>query len=120
MMENNSAELSFRGKAIPEIMLRPSYQLADDNQVINKVSSMTQEQRAQLKIDAVHYDDYRLSEVKLSTGDIIPVETAIALVDNSLIDGYSTGTTAYGGKTLRSKPATSKEAKTRMRDLPRF
>ena len=81
---------------------------------------MTQEQRAQLKIDAVHYDDYRLSEVKLSTGDIIPVETAIALVDNSLINGYSTGTTAYGGKTLRSKPATSKEAKTRMRDLPRF
>ena len=38
MMENNSAELSFRGKAIPEIMLRPSYQLADDNLVWHKNS----------------------------------------------------------------------------------
>lgn len=119
-MENNSKELSFRGIAIPEIVAKPSYQLSDNKQVIDKVMKMTREQRDALKIDAVHYDGYRVSEVKLSTGDIIPVETAIALVDNSLINGYSTGTTSYGGKTLRAKPATSKDAKTRMRDLPKF
>ena len=81
---------------------------------------MSKEQRAELKIDAVHYDNHKIAEVKLSTGDIIPVETAIALVDNYLIDGYSTGATFYGGKTLRAKPLTSNQARTRMRDLPKF
>ena len=119
-MENKETSLSFRGIAIPEIISKPSYQLADSKQVIDKVSKMTKEQKSELRIDAVHYDDHKLAEVKLSTGDIIPVETAIALVDNNLIDGYSTGATFYGGKTLRSKPLTSSEAKTRMRDLPKF
>lgn len=119
-MENKETGLSFRGIAIPEIASKPSYQLADSKQVIDKVSKMTKEQKAELKIDAVHYDSHKLAEVRLSTGDVIPVETAIALVENNLIDGYSTGATFYGGKTLRSKPSTSSEAKTRMRDLPKF
>lgn len=117
-MENQ--QTSFRGNAIPEIKVDKGYKLSDDKQVIEKFTKMSEEQRNAVSIDAVHYADSAIAEVKLSTGDVIPVETAIALTDNHLISGYSTGNTYYGKKTLRSKPSTSKEAKTRIRDLPRF
>lgn len=116
----NTKETSFRGKEIPEVNVKQDYQIADSKQVIDKIAKMTKEQRNDLKIDSVHYADHRLSEVKLSTGDIIPVEIAIALTENSLLKGYTTGNTFYGGKTLRAKPSTSSEAKTRIRDLPQF
>ena len=120
-MENKSMQnTSFRGKAIPEVTSKKDYQLANDKQVIDKISNMSKEQRNNIKIDAVHYDNYRVSEVKLSTGDIVPVETAIALTENSMLKGYTTGNTAYGGKTLRAKPKTSSDAAERIRDLPKF
>ena len=58
-MENKETGLSFRGIAIPEVISKPSYQLADSKQVIDKVSKMTKEQKAELRIDAVHYDDHK-------------------------------------------------------------
>lgn len=119
-MAENKTGTSFRGKAIPEVVMKSDYQLADDKQVIDKITNMTKEQRNNLKIEAVHYEDHRVAEIKLSTGDVIPVETAIALTDNHLINGYTTGNTYYGGKTLRCKPSTSDEAKIRIRDLPKF
>ena len=120
-MENNiNQKLSFRGKTIPEINNQQDYTLADNNVVIDKLSNMSKEQRNTIKIDAVHYDNYKIADVKLSTGDVIPVETAIALTESSLLNGYTTGSTYYGDKTLRAKPSTSKDTKGRIRDLPRF
>ena len=39
-------------------------------------------------ITAVHYEDGWVESVKLSTGEVIPVSSAIILIENGLIPGY--------------------------------
>ena len=96
---------SFRGEEIPEVIKKHNFQVADSNEVINKVMNMASNGRNDTTIEAVNFDG-QLANVKLSTGDVVPVETAIALADNHLLKGYTTGRTMRGGKTLRSVPST--------------
>ena len=114
----NEQTVSFRGINIPEINFKPNYQVADSKQVLDKISKMDASQQKSITLSAVHYSDRDISDVKLSTGDIVPVETAIALADNSMLAGYVTGTTRYGAKTLKASPG--KNSGTRIRELPKF
>ena len=118
-MENtNSKAMSFRGMPIPEINIKPNYQIADSKQVIDKISKMDSNQQKNITLSAVHYNDRDVSDVKLSTGDIVPVETAIALAENSMLAGYVTGTTRHGGKTLKASPG--KDSGKSIHTLPKF
>lgn len=122
-MENNeNREVSFRGKPIPEVTPKSNFQVADSKQVIDKISKMDRGQQKSVTIDAIHYGDRGISEVKLTTGDIVPIETAIALAENRMLNGYSTGATPYGGRTLRTKPDTSKNRNewNSIHSLPKF
>ena len=119
--ESSNEHISFRGNPIPEIFPKDNFQVADSSQVIQKINNMSDSERKSVTIDSVHFDR-GLSDVKLSTGDIVPVETAIALAENNMLAGYSTGSTMRGGRILRSKPSTNRanqEAKG-IYDLPRF
>lgn len=121
-MENNSTkqEVSFRGIAIPEVNVQSKYQVADSQKVIDKISRMTPEQQKDVTLESVHYTDREISEVKLTTGDIIPVETAIALAQNSLLAGYTTGKTMNGGRTLKAKPSSRNNKSKSVALLPKF
>lgn len=112
--------VSFRGQPIPEVFPKVSFQVADSQMVIDKIVSMTEEERRNVTIDAVHFDRNRLTNVRLTTGDIIPVETAIGLAQSGLLYGYSTGSTTRGGKTLRSKPDPRNKNSVGIYQLPRF
>lgn len=113
-------EKSFRGQDIPEIIKQTRYEIADSNMVIKKVQDLKSNNQ-EVTIDAAHFEN-GIKDVKLSTGDIVPVETAIALAGNNLLRGYTTGKTMRGGKVLRSVPSTDEdntESKS-IYDLPRF
>ena len=97
-------EVSFRGKPIPEVIPKSNFTVSDSTEVINKITSMNDSQRKEVSIEAIHYGDGGISDVKLTTGDIVPIETAIALAGNHMLAGYSTGKTVRGGRVLRSKP----------------
>lgn len=116
-MEANKQEISFRGNPIPEVYPKQTFQVADSKEVINKVSSMGRTNP--VSIEAIHYGDWGISDVKLTTGDIVPIETAIALAENKLLKGYSTGRTMKGGRTLRSKPSTEDDH-LGIHELPQF
>lgn len=113
-------KVSFRGEPIPEVVPKSNFTESDSNEVINKITSMNDEQRRQVTIESAHFNDHRLADVKLSTGDIIPVETAIALAENNMLNGYSTGATMRGGRTLRSKPDPKNNEVRGIYQLPRF
>lgn len=115
------SKVSFRGEPIPEIVKRNNFQVADSESVINKIVS---DNNREVTIEAVNFadDSYKLANVKLTTGDVVPVETAIALAQHNYLKGYTTGSTMRGGKTLRSVPSTddnNTDAK-RIYALPRF
>lgn len=110
--------VSFRGINIPEIEFKPNFQVVDSKQILDKISKMDEKQQKNITLSAVHYVDRDLAAVKLSTGDIVPVEIAIALAENSMLAGYVTGTTRHGGKTLKASPG--KNSGTRIRELPQF
>ena len=119
-VETNGQEVSFHGKPIPEVIPKVNFEVADSQSVINKVTSMDDEQRRNVTIDSVHYTGRGITEVKLNTGDIVPIETAIALAENHMLAGYSTGKTVRGGRTLRSKPDPKNENWKSIHELPHF
>lgn len=113
--------VSFRGEPIPEISKKENFKVADSQSVINKIVSSNDRN---VSIEAVNFSDgaFRIANVKLTTGDIVPIETAIALAQNRFLKGYTTGKTMRGGRTLRSVPSTD-ENNTQsigLYDLPRF
>ena len=110
-------EVSFRGNPIPEVHPRQSFNVANSRDVINKVSSM---KAGDVTIEAIHYGTFGISEVKLTTGDIVPIETAIALAENKMLKGYSTGKTTRGGRTLRSLPDPKNKDVKGLHQLPKF
>lgn len=112
--------VSFRGEPIPQIKKSTNFQVADSKSVIDKISKMNAPQASNVTIDSVHFGKYNLEHVKLSTGDIVPVETAIALAENDMLKGYSTGATPRGGRTLRSKPDPRNSEVKGIYQLPRF
>lgn len=116
----NQNEVSFRGIPVPEVIKRVPYQVSDSQQVIDKISQMKAEDRGTVTLSGIHYDDRGISDVKLSTGDIVPIETAIALAENYMLKGYSTGKTMQGGRTLRSKPSADDKDYNYLHDLPQF
>jgi|GEM_PF-5530923 len=118
-VETNT-EVSFRGKPIPEVRPKSNFKVSDSNEVINKITSMNDNQRKDVSIEAVHYGDRGISDVKLTTGDIVPIETAIALAQNYMLAGYSTGKTVRGGRVLRSKPDPKNVEYSGIHSLPRF
>lgn len=117
-MQEINQEVSFRGNPIPEVQATPGFTVSDSKEVINKVTSM---KSRDVTIEAIHYsNDLGISDVKLSTGDIVPIETAIALAGNNYLKGYSTGKTVRGGRTLRSKPDPKNSNVKGIHQLPKF
>lgn len=113
-------EISFRGKPIPEVIPKNNYQVSDSKQVIEKIKNMSREEQKNVTLEGIHYGDWGISDVKLSTGDIVPIETAIALAENHMLSGYTTGATFKGGRTLRSLPDQSNSHVLRIHDLKQF
>ncbi len=113
--------ISFRGEPIPNVIRKESFKVADSQSVIDKIVSSN---NRDVSIEAVNFSDnvFKIANVKLTTGDIVPIETAIALAQNKFLKGYTTGKTMRGGRTLRSIPSTDEnnvDAKG-LYDLPRF
>ena len=114
-------EVSFRGKPIPEVSkVKSNFEVSDLNSVVSKINSMDINQKREVSIEAVHYGDRGISDVKLTTGDIVSVEEAIALAGNHMLAGYSTGKTVRGGRVLRSKPDPKNSEYHGIYSLPEF
>jgi hypothetical protein len=119
--KDQSKDSSFRGYEIPEVVKEKKFIVSDGDRVIKKILDMTKNDREAVTIDSVHFENGRVSEVKLTIGDIVTIETAIALAENNLLYGYSTGATMNKGKTLRSKPTYKPDGKGKgLYELPRF
>ena len=119
-MENKNQETSFRGLAIPEVYKKEPYKVADSQTIINKIVAMSPDEQKMLTLCGVHYEDKDITEVKLSTGDIIPVEAAIALAANDLLTGFRAGRNARGDRTLRASPNYYGTGKNSIHNLPEF
>ena len=119
-MENMNQEVSFRGEPIPQVIKKQDYQLANSQQVIDKIVAMSPNEQKTVTIQSIHYQDKDITAVKLSTGDIISVEAAIALADNALLSGFRAGRNARGDRTLRCLPNYNGEGKNSIHYLPRF
>lgn len=117
---DTNTEVSFRGRPIPEVKPKSNFKVSDSNEVISKINSMDANQKSEVSIEAVHYGDKGISDVKLTTGDIVPIETAIALAGNHMLAGYSTGKTVRGGRVLRSKPDPKNVEYHGIHSLPEF
>ena len=120
LTQTDTNEVSFRGKPIPGVIQKSNFSISDSKEVIKKITSMEANQRNNVSIEAIHYGDWGISDVKLTTGDIVPIETAIALAGNHMLTGYSTGKTMRGGRVLRSKPSTDSNEYTSIHSLPQF
>lgn len=117
----NDCEYSFRGNPIPKVVDKKHFEVSDSQEVIDKVVSMSQNERSGLTIDSVHFGNYGgIEDVKLTTGDIVPVETAIALAENHMLSGYTTGKTVRGERVLRSKPDPKNSEYKGLYSLPSF
>lgn len=119
-MNQNNQEVSFRGMPIPQVTKKQDYQIANSQQVIDKIVAMKPEDQKNVTIQSIHYQDKDITAVKLSTGDIVPVETAIALADNALLSGFRAGRNARGDRTLRCLPNYDGEGKNSIHNLPKF
>lgn len=119
-METRANEMSFRGIPIPQVTKKQTYQVADSQKVIDKITSMNPSEQKNITIESIHYQDDEISQVKLSTGDIVEVEAAIALADNALLKGYRAGRNARGDRTLRALPNYNGEGRNSIHNLPRF
>ena len=101
----STGEISFRGKPIPIVMIKHDVTVKDSDEIVSKLMSMSEIERQNFTIDSVRFDDTnQLDLVMYNNGDVSTVETAIALAENEMINGYTTGMTRNGGRTLRSKP----------------
>ena len=119
-METMTKETSFRGMPIPEVTKKEGYKVANSQQVIDKVVAMTPDDQKKVTIEGIHYEDKAITAVKLSTGDVVAVEAAIALAENGLLYGYRAGRNAKGDRTLRAMPNYGGEGKNSIHDLPQF
>lgn len=122
-MENNvqqNQETSFRGMPIPSVTKKQDYQLADSQRVIDKIMAMSPEEQKKVTLLGIHYQDKDISAVKLSTGDVISIEAAIALAENALLSGFRAGRNARGDKTLRAMPNYDGKGKNSIHNLPQF
>lgn len=100
---------SFMGNEIPQIdlngMMEESIKCTDPQAMADKIKNMAPEERNQLTIDKIHYNNWgRISAVMLTSGDVISTETAIALADQNAISGYCAGSNRQHQRTLRSNP----------------
>lgn len=120
MLGKATGEVSFRGNPIPEVIPKSSYHVTDSRQAIDKIKNMTRDEQKSVTLEGIHYGDHGISDVKLSTGDIVTIETAIALAENHMLKGYTTGATFKKGKVLRSLPDQSNSHVSRIHDLPQF
>ena len=112
--------ISFRGEKVPTVISEEHIATKDSSQVISEFLGMTNNQRSNITVNAVHYENGALASLKLSNNDIISTETAIALARANLLNGFSTGKTMRGGLTLRSKPSTSDHERKGIHELPQF
>ena len=119
-MTNSTNEVSFRGMPIPQVNKKQDYQVANSQQVIDKIVAMNPAEQKNVTIQGIHYQDKDITAVKLSTGDIISVEAAIALADNALLAGFRAGRNARGDRTLRCLPNYGGEGKNSIHNLPKF
>ena len=119
-ISKTNEHVSFRGEQIPDIVPKVNYEVSNSKQVIDKITSMPKDEQKSITLEGVHYDNQGISDVKLSTGDIVSIETAIALAENHMLKGYTTGATFRGGKTLRSLPDQSNDHVSRVHDLKQF
>lgn len=115
--------VSFRGRPIPQIKKEQIYEIKRTpiDQVIEKIKQMkaqSPDNKVDLKFEAIHYEGGSIDSLKLNTGDIISVEDAIGLVNAGILGNYTTGTTRYGGQTLRSFP--DGDGNNSLYDLPEF
>lgn len=118
--QNENQETSFRGIPIPEIEKKQDYTVADSQKVIEKIMAMSPEEKQTVTLASIHYEDKGISDVKLTTGDIIPVEAAIALAENKLLNGFRAGRNARGDRTLRATPNYASREKNSIHKLPVF
>ena len=118
--QNESQETSFRGIPIPEVDTKQDYTVADSKKVIDKIMNMSAEEQKNITLESIHYEGKDISEVKLSTGDIVPVEAAIALAEKSLLQGFRAGRNARGDRTLRAVPNFAGKEKNSIHKLPVF
>ena len=116
----NTQETSFRGMPIPEVMKKQNYQVADSQKVIDKIVAMPPEEQKKVTLESIHYQDKDITAVKLSTGDVISIEAAIALAENALLSGFRAGRNARGDKTLRAMPNYGGTGKNSIHNLPQF
>jgi hypothetical protein len=121
-MENNAQvqETSFRGMPIPEVLKKQNYQVMDSQKVIDKIVAMPPEEQKKVTLESIHYQDKDITAVKLSTGDIISIEAAIALAENALLSGFRAGRNARGDMTLRAMPNYDGKGKNSIHNLPQF
>ena len=118
--ETQTQELSFRGIPIPEVEKKQDYTVADPKKVIDKIMAMSPEDQKNVTLESIHYQDKEISEVKLSTGDIVPVEAAIALAEKAMLKGFRAGRNAKGDRTLRAAPNFASSEKNSIHKLPVF
>lgn len=118
--QEQNQDTSFRGMPIPEVQPENNYQVADSKKVIDKIMSMSPEERKNVTLDSIHYQDKEISIVKLSTGDVVPVEAAIALAENKMLNGFRAGRNAKGDRTLRATPNFRSNEKNSIHKLPVF
>ena len=86
-------------------MIKHDVTVKDSDEMVDELMSMSADERQNFTIDSVRFDDTnQLDLVKYNNGDVSTVETAIALAENEMICGFTTGMTRKGGRTLRSKP----------------
>lgn len=108
-METNGRIESFMGRAIPDIdlngMMEESIKCVEPQAIAEKIRNMPAEERGNLTIDKIHYNTWgNISAVMLTSGDVISMETAIALADQNAIKGYCAGSNREHQRTLRSNP----------------
>lgn len=118
--QTQNQETSFRGMPIPEVEVKKDYQIADSKKVIDKIMAMSPEEQRNVTLESIHYQDKEISEVKLSTGDIVPVEAAIALAEKEMLNGFRAGRNAKGKRTLRAAPNFRSNEKNSIHKLPVF
>ena len=100
-----TSNLSFRGQPIPTISIRKNVDIKEPEEIVEMYYNLSSDEQKGFTINAVHLDEHnQLDTVMYSNGAISTVETAIALAENDMLDGFTTGTTRKGGRTLRSKP----------------
>ena len=103
-----------------QVQKKQPYQVVDSQTAINKVLAMSPDEQKMLTLSGVHYEDKDITEVKLSTGDIISVEAAIALAGEDLLTGFRAGRNARGDRTLRASPNYYGTGKNSIHNLPEF